>query len=70
MGATQSNTVECPGCGLHFQDWWRPCSNFEADPELADPGSLACAADATCPHCGETVRLGVLSTDEGIWRRH
>jgi hypothetical protein len=69
MGTPGAITVECPGCGEHFQDWWRPCTNFEADPELADPGYLDCAADATCPHCGGTVRLGVLATDEGVWRR-
>ena len=69
MSATESITVECPKCGDHFQDWWRPCANLEADPELADPGYLDCAGTATCPHCGKTIRLGVLTADGGVWRR-
>jgi hypothetical protein len=30
------------------------------DPELADPGYLACAATTICPHCGEELRLGLI----------
>ena len=69
MGASESISVECPKCGVHFQDYWRPCANLEADPELGDPGYLDCHADATCPHCGGTVRLGLVSADTGLWRR-
>ena len=54
---------------MHFQDYWRPCANLEADPELGDPGYLDCHADATCPHCGGTVRLGLVTGDTGLWRR-
>jgi len=61
MAKSESITVECPKCGDHFQDWWRPCANLEFDPELGDPGYLDCAAIATCPHCGETIRLGLAS---------
>jgi hypothetical protein len=69
MAASESITVECPKCGDHFQDWFRPCANLEVDPELADPGYLDCAATATCPHCGKTIRLGVLTADGDVWRR-
>ena len=69
MTAGESITVECPECGEHFQDWWRPSANFEADPDLADPGYLDCAATATCTHCGRTIRLGVLTADGGVFRR-
>ncbi len=61
-------TVECPECGDHFQDWWRPCANLEQDPELADPGFLDCAGLATCPRCGGSTRLGVLTADGDVWR--
>jgi hypothetical protein len=70
MTAGESITVECPKCGDHFQDWWRPCANIELDPDLADPGYLDCAATATCPHCGESIRLGVLTADGDVWHRH
>jgi hypothetical protein len=70
MAATEAITVECPKCGDHFKDWWRPCANLESDPDLADPGYLDCAATATCPHCGKTIRLGVLTADGDVWRRH
>jgi endogenous inhibitor of DNA gyrase (YacG/DUF329 family) len=69
MAATESITVECPRCGDHFQDWWRPCANLEADPDLGDPGYLDCAATATCPHCGKTIRLGVMTADGDVWHR-
>jgi pimeloyl-ACP methyl ester carboxylesterase len=46
-----------------------PGPNLELDPELADPGYLDCAATATCPHCGKTIRLGVLTADGDVWRR-
>ena len=49
MAATESITVECPKCGDHFQDWWRPCANLEVDPELGDPGYLDCAGDGDLP---------------------
>jgi hypothetical protein len=67
---SESITVECPKCGDHFQDWWRPCANIELDPDLADPGYLDCAAVATCPGCGTSIRLGVLTADGDVWRRH
>ena len=67
--ASEPITVECPKCGDHFEDWWRPCANLELDPELGDPGYLECAATATCPHCGKTIRLGVLTADGDVWRR-
>jgi hypothetical protein len=69
MTAGESITVECPECGDHFQDWWRPSANLEADPDLADPGYLDCAGTATCPHCGHLIRLGVLTADGGVFRR-
>jgi hypothetical protein len=69
MTAGESITVECPECGDHFQDWYRPCANFELDPELADPGSLDCAATATCPQCGCSIRLGVMTADGEMWPR-
>ena len=49
MTAGESITVECPECGDHFQDWWRPCANLELDPELADPGYLDCAGAGDVP---------------------
>jgi predicted RNA-binding Zn-ribbon protein involved in translation (DUF1610 family) len=57
-----SPIVECPSCGTRFEDWWRPCADMDldCDPELGDPGFLDCAATATCPRCGEEIRLGVL----------
>ena len=67
--ASESITVECPKCGNHFQDWWRPCANLELDPDLGDPGYLDCAATATCPACGTSIRLGVLTADGDVWRR-
>jgi hypothetical protein len=57
--------VECPGCGTRFEDWWRPCADLDCDPELADPGFLDCAATATCPRCGEEIRLGVMGETPG-----
>ena len=42
---------------------------LELDPELGDPGYLDCAGTATCPHCGATIRLGVLTADGDVWRR-
>ena len=54
-------TVECPGCGTRFEDWWRPSAVLDCcDPELADPGYLDCAATTTCPQCGEEIRLGLI----------
>jgi hypothetical protein len=58
-------TVECPGCGTRFDDWWRPCAELDCDPELADPGYLDCAATATCPRCGDEIRLGVIAATPG-----
>ena len=60
MPPATSITVECPGCGAHFQDWWRPSADVDCDPELGDPGYLDCAATAACPRCGEEIRLGMI----------
>jgi phage terminase large subunit GpA-like protein len=68
MTAGEPITVECPKCGDHFKDWFRQCANLELDPDLADPGYLDCAATATCPHCGCSIRLGVLTADGDVWR--
>jgi len=69
MSGGEPITVECPKCGDHFEDWWRPCANLDTDPDLGDPGYLDCAATATCPHCGCSIHLGLLSGGGEHWER-
>jgi endogenous inhibitor of DNA gyrase (YacG/DUF329 family) len=41
--------VECPKCGLSYEDWYRASVNLDLDP-WADEDYLDECSIATCPH--------------------
>ena len=60
-------TVECPGCGQSYRDWWRPSINLALDD--FDEEYLDQASSATCDHCGMKVCLDTLivRVEDGTW---
>jgi hypothetical protein len=65
-------TVECPACGVTYEDWTRGSVNLDleawdpADPEVA--AYLRECQTATCPSCGHVVELETLTAKGGVWR--
>ena len=42
--------------------------DLDFDPAVADPGWMAAASSATCPHCGATERCSGLAAEREAWR--
>jgi endogenous inhibitor of DNA gyrase (YacG/DUF329 family) len=61
-------TVECPRCGQVFETWALGTPDLDCDPELADPGWMSAASEATCPHCGATSCCSGLAAEREAWR--
>ena len=59
-------TVECPGCGKSYQDWWRPSINLAL--EDFDEEYLDRASSAVCDHCDLKIYLNTLVVrEDGTW---
>jgi endogenous inhibitor of DNA gyrase (YacG/DUF329 family) len=57
--------VECPSCGLIYQDWDRA----SVTPEMAaDAEYMQRVTTATCPSCGHVVRIDDLRQDGDVRR--
>ncbi len=58
--------VECPDCGLVYEDWYRPSLNLDLDD--FDEEYVREASTATCPSCHRLVEIGTLIVQDDIWR--
>ncbi len=64
----QAIRVECPRCGVTFDDWWRPSINLGLGEQFSEDYLLQ-ASTATCPECGHVAELDALVIDGGdVWR--
>lgn len=58
--------VECPECGVIYEDWYRPSMNLDLDP--FDAADIREATTGTCPGCGHVVELDALIVSSGdVW---
>lgn len=62
----QQITVECPGCGEWYRDFYRPSVNLGLGEEWTAE-QLREATTATCPRCGNVVELDTLVVDADTW---
>jgi hypothetical protein len=58
-------TVDCPKCGLRYQDWCRASINL--DLESFDDEYLDRASSAVCPGCTHKVYFGTLVVRNGVF---
>ena len=58
-------TVQCPKCGLCYEDWYRRLINLDLD--SFDHDYLESCSTAKCPHCHYKVDLNVLVVENGVF---
>jgi len=58
--------IECPGCGVLYEDWCRPSINLGLDGFDAD--YIREATSGCCPACGQIVAMdSLVITADDIW---
>jgi rubredoxin len=65
--APEQVTVQCPACGLVYQDWYRASINLDLGEEF-DAAYLDECGSAVCPGCKHKVYFQQLIVQAGIFR--